>query len=352
MRHARLIILVLAASAACAGPGGRGVPAETLVSGLSEAAPGERFLRIEALGARGGKTAVPVLAGRLDPLLPDPAEAAVLVRALGRTGRPEAVGPLLSLWETLLARKFRLFRLPPELESLRADIAGALGALGDIKAVTALRRGLLDDEPRVAAAAAGALASLGDAGSRPVLVRLAEGRDAGSAQAALEALGRLGGPEAESALRRGLEAEDPMRRAAAAYGLALVDRVAGTIRLDGFLEESLEPTREGVLAAHYLARLGRENGMRWLAAAAASAPADLRALAVDAIGKAGRPEGVAPLETAAGDPDAGLRALAALALGRVGGRRALAALRKLASDPDDGVRGAARRSLAALGFYE
>lgn len=352
MRHARLIILAAACAAACAGPGPRGLSSERLAAGLSEAAPQERFLRIEALGARGGKAAAAALAARLDPRLPDAAEAGVLVRALGRTGRSEAVDALLSLWETLLARKFRLLSLSPELEALRADIAQALGLLGDIKAVPALRRGLIDDDQKVAAASASALAALGDAGSRPVLVRLAGGGDAGAAQAALEALGRLGGPEAEEALRRGLESEDPMRRAAAAYGLAQMGRVAGTLRLDGFLEESAEPTREGVLAAYYLGRLGRENGTRWLAATAASGPADLRLLAVDALGKTGRREGAEALAAAAKDADAAVRTLAALGLGRLGGGRSVAALRGLASDPDAGVRSAARRALAAQGFYE
>ncbi|MBI2362231.1 MAG: HEAT repeat domain-containing protein, partial [Elusimicrobia bacterium] len=169
---------MLAAACACAGPGAKGLSSERLAAGLSEAPAAERFLRIEALGARGGKASVAVLAARLDPRLPDPAEAGALVRALGRSGRPEAVEPLLSLWETLLARKFRLFSLPPELEALRADVAGALGRLGDIKAVPALRRGLIDDDQRVAAASAGALAVLGDAGSRPMLMRLAQGPDA------------------------------------------------------------------------------------------------------------------------------------------------------------------------------
>ncbi|MBI5594879.1 MAG: HEAT repeat domain-containing protein [Elusimicrobia bacterium] len=352
MRHARPIILAAAAACACAGPGAKGMPSDRLAAGLSEVPAAERFLRIDALGARGGKAAVAVLAARLDPKLPDPAEAGALVRALGRTGRTEAVEPLLSLWETLLARKFRLFSLPPELESLRADIAGALGLLADIKSVPALRRGLIDDDRRVAAASAGALAALGDAGSRAPLVRLAEGPDADASQAAFEALGRRGGSEAEAALRRGLEAEDTLRRPAAAYGLALMGRVAGTLRLEGFLEESLEPTREGVLAAHYLGRLGRDDGMRWLAAAAASAPSDKRLLAIDALGKAGREEGAEPLAAAAGDADPAVRTLAALALGRLPGRRAADALRGLASDADAGVRAAARRGLAAQGVSE
>lgn len=242
------------------------------------AAPGPR-------GPSLSKEAVRLLLARLDPAVPDPAAASAAVSALGRAGRAEAVEPLLSLWETLLARKFRLLSLPPELEVLRGDLAEALGRLGDIKAVPALRRGLIDDDPRLAALAAQALAALGDAASLPYLVRLAEGPDLGAARSALEALGTLGGPDAEAALRRGLESQVPVRRAAAAYGLARMGRVAGVLHLDGFLDESDAHTPERVLAAYYLASLGRPNGRAALAAAAAAADPATRALAASYSGR-------------------------------------------------------------------
>lgn len=265
------------------------------------------------------KEAVILLVARLDPNVPDPGAASAVVQALGRAGRSEAVEPLMSLWETLLARKFRLLSLPPELEVLRGDLAEALGRLGDIKAVPALRRGLIDDDQRLAALSAEALAALGDAASLPTLVRLAEGPDSGAAQSAFEALGALGGAEAEAGLRRGLETTDPLRRAAAAYGLARMGRVAGTLHLDGFLEESDVQTRERVLAAYYLARLGRQNGWAALASAAA-------------------------------DTHAATRTAAALFYGRLSGDRALAGLKALAADADPGVREAAQRGLSSPGL--
>ncbi|MBI3299949.1 MAG: HEAT repeat domain-containing protein [Elusimicrobia bacterium] len=272
-------------------------------------------------GPSASKEAVRLLGARLDPKLPDPAAAAAVVRELGWSGREEAVEPLLSLWNTLLARKFRLQGLAPELESLRADIAEALGRLGDIKGVPALRRGLIDDDARVAAVSAAALAGLGDAASLPYLIRLAEGSDAAGACAAFEALGALGGLEAEAALRKGLSAEEPTRRAAAAYGLARMGRVGGILHLDGFLEESTELAPELILAARYLAEFGRPNG--W-----------------------------AMLERLAREAEPGLRREAALAYGRLPGGKALGGLRALAKDADAGVREAAKRGLAFRGVHE
>lgn len=295
------------------------------------------------------KAAMDALVARLDPSVPDPGAAAAACRAAGRSGRAEAVDPLLKLWDALLERKFRRFELAPEFEAVRAEAATALGLLGDIKAVPVLRRGLLDEDKAVAGRSAEALALLGDAGSVPALARLAEGPDAGLAQSALEALGALGGPAAEETLRKALDGPRPLLPVVAAYGLALRGQVVGRLRLEGWLEESVEPTREGVLAAHYLARLGRPAGVEFLARLAKDGPPDLRLLAVDALGKTGRAEAVPALAGAAADRESSTRNLAALALGRLPGKKAEAALRALALDPDPGVARSAASALAERG---
>ncbi|TBR26131.1 HEAT repeat domain-containing protein [bacterium] len=286
---------------------------------------------------------------RLDPAVPDAAAAASACRALGRSGRPEAVEPLLKVWDALLERKFHRFGLPPELEAVRAAAAEALGLLGDIKAVPVLRRGLLDEDRTVSARSAEALALLGDAGSAPALARLAEGQDEGLAQTALEALGAVGGAGAEEALRKALDGPRPFLAVTAAYGLGLRSSVVGRLRLEGWLEESAEPTREGILAAHYLAKLGVPSGVPFLAKLAKDGPPDLRLLAVDALGKTGRAEAVEPLAPAAADKEPSTRVLAALALGRLPGKKAETALRALAVDPDPGVAKAAGAALSERG---
>lgn len=230
-----------------------------------------------------GKAEFEALLARVDPAVPDAAAGAAVCRALGRSGRPEAVEPLLKVWDALLERKFHRFGLPPELEAVRAEAAEALGLLGDIKAVPVLRRGLIDDDKAVAARSAAALARLGDAGSVPALARLAEGPDDSLARTALEALGALGGPAAEEALRKGLESPRPALAVTAAYGLGLQKRVVGRLRLEGWLEESAEPTAEGVLAAEYLGRLGERSGVEFLLKTAREGPDGLKAPAAEAL---------------------------------------------------------------------
>lgn len=201
---------------------------------------------------------------RVDPAVPDAAAGVEVCRALGLSGRPEAVDPLLKIWDALLDRKFRRFGLAPELEAVRAAAAEGLGRLGDIKAVPVLRRGLIDEDETVAARSAEALALLRDAGSAPTLARLAESPDAGLARTALEALGALGGPVAEEALRKALDGFRPLLAVTAAYGLGRQGQVIGRLRLEGWLEETVEVTPEGLLAAEYLARLGERSGVEFL----------------------------------------------------------------------------------------
>lgn len=225
-----------------------------------------------------------ILAG-LDPSVPDVGAAVTACRRAGASGRAEAVEPLLKLWDALLERKFRRFELAPELEAVRAEAAGALGLLGDIKAVPVLRRGLLDDDKAVAARSAEALAALRDGGSVPALARLAEGPDDALARSALEALGALGGAAAEEALRKALDGPRPLHAVTAAYGLGRQGQVGGRLRLEGWLEETVETTPEGLLAAEYLARLGERSGVDFLARLAIEGSPEHQAAARAALGR-------------------------------------------------------------------
>lgn len=255
-----------------------------------------RALRALALGLlaacassqpRAGKAEFAALLARVDPAVPDAAAGVEVCRALGLSGRPEAVEPLLKIWDALLDRKFRRFGLPDELEAVRAAAAEGLGRLGDIKAVPVLRRGLIDEDKTVAARSAEALALLRDGGSVPALARMAEGPEPALARTALEALGALGGSAAEESLRKALDGPQPLLAVSAAYGLSRQGQVVGRLRLEGWLEETVETTPEGLLAAEYLARLGERSGVDFLERLAregtpehkASAAAVLKALA-------------------------------------------------------------------------
>jgi HEAT repeat protein len=234
---------------------------------------------------KAGPAELAALLAGLDPSVPDVGVAMAACRRAGVSGRPEAVEPLLKLWDALLERKFRRFELAPELEAVRAEAATALGLLGDIKAVPVLRRGLLDDDKTVAARSAEALAALRDAGSVPALARLADGQDDALGRTALEALGALGGPAAEEALRKALDGPRPLRAVAAAYGLGRQGQVVGRLRLEGWLEETVETTPEGLLAAEYLARLGERSGVDFLARLAKEGAPELQAAARAALGR-------------------------------------------------------------------
>lgn len=81
-----------------------------------------------------------------------PARRLEAVRALGRTGRPEAVEPLLVV-----------LRSDKDLDHLALPAAAlALGELGDRRATVPLIEALHDGDERVRMAAAAALARLGD----------------------------------------------------------------------------------------------------------------------------------------------------------------------------------------------
>lgn len=314
---------------------------------------GERSLVLRAIGSCPAKDrAAEVLLGVFDIRNGSPEDSRAIVESLGRLGHARGAEPLIDAWEYLLALRFRMAGLPGHLQVLRAELVEALGRIGDPRALPVLRRGLIDEDPLVVQRAAEAVGRLKDAESVDELLRRLKAGNRDIAQSAFEALGDLGGERVEAALREELKSEENAVRVQAAYALARMKVQLGFVLLDGFIEEEAEPYPEGILAAYYLGRVGRENGVAYLSAVALDPQAPLRPLAVEALGKSRAASAVRPLAELAKAEEAAVRILAAAALGRLEGMRARHALKPLAKDPDERVRAAARSALAGLGDYD
>lgn len=326
-----------------------------LLKELENASAAEKPLVVRALGRDGGKRAAAPILKLFDIRGGSPDLSSAAVDALGRIGSREAAPALLDAWEFLMEMRFRMAGLPAHLQTLRAGLAQALGRIGDPKALSALRRGLIDEDSRVAERSMEALSQMRDTQSIDMILRHAAGPDPGLRQAAYEALGEFKGEEkARSALRAGLEGGSPATQATASYGLARHGEQIGFLKLEGFLDEVSDPYPEGMLAAYYLVRLGRKQGLDYLLRIVEDEKSPLRFGALQALGKSGEAKAAAPLAKRleeGGDP-AAIRLPLVMALGRLGGTRAVYALKKAQGDPDPAVRGAARLALAELGEYE
>ena len=188
---------------------------------------------------------------------------------------------------------------PPEL---RAELAVALGRIGDARGLGDLEALLADDSVEVRRAAAFALGELGDAAAVPVLRLAAEDADRETGALAIEALGKL---------------QTPLATAEAALaGLPEAERRARLVpHLFRFDPAQRRPLAEAGLA------LG-DPGLRARAA---------YALARDAV-----PEAAPALRGLLADPDPWVRGWAARALGAVGDGADLARLEPLLADSEPG----------------
>jgi HEAT repeat protein len=209
-------------------------------------------------------------------------------RALGRTGSPDALGPLLPLLEdaalgriaagaiSLLGAIFPDQVLPPLRARVQARPApaavSALGKVGGPSALPALKRCLRDPDPAVRAAAAEAVCEVGEVGGDECLelARFALTDEAPAVRAAVaRALGRLQGA-AEELIRIGLSDPDRSVQMAAteAAGESGVRAVAPLLGLLVASDDGLRASR----AVRALARLGALSPAHLRAAGAHADP--------------------------------------------------------------------------------
>lgn len=317
-------------------------------------AQGEEQLRVvAALGKSGRREAVEPLLSLFDIRKASPRLSAGIVKALGPLGDERAVETLIGAWDYLNSLRLQMEELPGPLQVLRASLIESLGMIGGKRAVSVLHDALEDGDSLVVRKAAWGLGRLRDKSAVESLIALLP-RGGDAAQSAFEALGEIGDARAVSRLGQEIGGEDALVQAQAAYALArIVGKDSGGMHhLEKMAaDERLEP-KARLLAAYYLAKLDKREGLDYLLSLLKGGQGSMRLLAAETLGKSGNPRAVLPLAEAADSSDASLRLLVARSLGQLGGARAVYALRKLEGDGNPTVKAAARAALEELGEIE
>lgn len=308
-----------------------------------------QIVAARALGRTGKPEAVDPLLGRLDARRASPRLTAAIVESLGQLRDPRALEPLVTVWDYLNSVKLQTGELPGNLQVLRGAVVEAVGGLGDKKGATLLEEALGDKDPAVAQKAAVAVGKVGDTQSVEALLTMLQ-RGGNYTQAAGEGLGLLGDPRGVNALQGLLKAEDPKMQVEAAYALSIRDK-KWQPTLAGYMRDEKRETADRLLAAYYLARLGNDAGLDFLGRLAEKGRPDDQLHAIEALGKSENPRAAGLLLDAARNPSAEVRLLCAQALGRLGGPKAVGALKKLLEDRSPQVKGAARVALNELGEF-
>ncbi len=183
-------------------------------------------------------------------------------------------------------------------ESVRRDLAVALGQIGDARGRGPLQGLLIDAEPQVRQAAAFGLGELGVPDAVPALLRAAVDDDAETGGLAVEALGKLAAPLAD--VRRVLSA--------------------------------LQPEEAARRLAPFLFRFKEEGVVEVAVELERSAAPEVHAGAAYALGREARPEALPHLRRLLHDAEAQMRAWGARGLGEVGDLSDLAGMEALLVD--------------------
>lgn len=308
----------------------------------------ERIRLAPALGHLKDKKAVDALLLALDYKRGNPRVSTALTDALGTAGDARASVELGAGWDYLRTLTMQMGELPAHLQVLRAKILEALSRCGGEQAVALLTEAVNDKDPRVVEEAVRGLGRLQVKDAVPALQQLA-GQGGDMTQAVFEAFADIGDKRAVSTLEQGLANPDKFVEVQAAYALAKLGDKKMLARLEASLKNDPGSEKVGILAAYYLAKLDRTDGIAHLDGVLKKKDSPYAVLAADALGKCGNPRAVLPLTEAARSDDSSVRLSVARGLGLLGSPRAVTALKKLASDANGGVRATALSSLVALG---
>lgn len=356
----------------------------------------ERAFAAELLGRVGNAKAVPALLETIQATRTEDADVReIALRAIARIGDPRAVEPLVGAlkqaenwlapriadilvrhgdavvepmlaflrdptrhparaWAANILGELKVERAFPVLiaglkdmdDEVRAKAAGALGKLGDRRAVTYLLDHLLSDPaPFVRARIAGALGQFADGEVIDRLVRALGDPAWWVRMRSVEALEQIG-PSAEAPLSVALDDPDPeirIRAAVALERLGVPGRLVATIeRGEGTEDTQAMLVKFGIAGARELLAEHLHH----------DAPVVRRAV-VAAVRQAERRDLDAELvERVREDPDPGLRADALEALHALGIREAVPAALDALGDSDDRVRAAATSLIGDLGGRE
>lgn len=226
----------------------------------------------------------------------------------------DEMGTLLLLADRRMFEPFSLHRLAEGPAPVRAELALALGRIGDPRGLPTLEILLQDREPAVRRRAAFAIGFVGDASALPALLAATGDRDRETGRRAVEALARL-----EAPLERVVAALDP-----------------------------LAPEEQDARLLPELFRFGAEELVATARRARRSADPELRRWAAYALARKPRREAGGELRALLADEDPWLRGWGARALGRIGASEDGAALAALLADASPGPVIEALRSLASL----
>lgn len=164
---------------------------------------------------------------------------------------------------------------------------------------------------------------------------------------AAEAIGRAKLTSRTGTLLRALDDRAPSVRIAAMTSLGELGVASVRDRLVEVVRRDEGP--ESVFAAGALIRLGREDMLADVSAAATYPDPEIRMAALGVLGRLKRPTTVSVLTQGVYDPDASVRAFAAGALGEFGQNSGLSALTHALADEDPRVRAIAATSAGRLG---
>ena len=288
-----------------------------------------RFYAAEALVGLGAK-AVP----RLIEILKAPRQAdrERAARVLWRIG-PAAVEPLLAVLEDRSAT--------PEM---RVAAAGALGVIGDRRAITDLALLLRDERYFVRQAGARALGQIGE----PAVDRLLEMASSSTPsvrESAIEALGSTSSSRAIGRIVEALKDSNTNVRSAAIRALAETRSERGANELAAILRDESNLLRAQAGAA--LARLG-PAAVSVLVPMLNDTRPSTRQLAAEALGDIGSAEAVAPLLELIRRDQSGARLEAIEAVGKIGDRSAIDTLLPLVKATSVAAR---KKTVAALSHF-
>jgi HEAT repeat protein len=353
----------------------------------------ERAFAAELLGRVGNAKAVPILLETVESTRTEDADVReIALRALARIADPRAVAPLVEAlrhaevwlapriadilvrhgqlsvdamigflgepsqhparaWAANILGEVKAVRAFPVLvrvlsdldDEVRAKAAGALGRLGDRRAITYLLEHLLSDPaPFVRARIAGALGQFSDTDVIDYLVRALGDPAWWVRMRSVEALEQIG-PRAEAPLLLALGDPDPEIRIRAAVAL---ERLGVPSRVISRIADGTARQEERDM----LARFGAAGAREFLAEQLHHESARVRLAVVEAISAAGRHDLPAELiEAAREDPDGAVRARCLEVLRAFGVKDAVTVALERLGDAEQSVRTAATLLLGDLG---
>ncbi len=332
-----------------AGPALARTRADKLIAELPSAPIDRKIDIAQDLGRSRDPKAVPALLAILDVRNGDPKLSLAVVKSLGQLADPAAEPALTGAWDYLNGVRLQLGDdLPPNLAVLRESVAESLGEVGGDRAREILLEALSDGDSGLIEKAVRALGRLREKRAVEPLQELLSRRGP-IGQAAYEALADIGDSRAVPRLEAALRSGDALLGAQAAYALSRCrSDSSDKLALSALMLNENNDGAARVLAAYYLVKLGRDNGLEFLAKTLRSGSSADQALAAQALGKSASPRAALALIDGLKGADEQRKLSIIPNLEMLGGSKAAWALKKLEEDKLMSVRQAALMASARM----